>query len=519
MPTPENPDATEEYVLLPTHGLRAARANRGVEMDFLTRLGGARSTEPPLILSATDFFSPIMAALDLHLPGGLPPGGLEIEPVEIIDSVHEDGPKLVRMTHAAAEAFDLADTGLRRASIRYYEPAQSPGKSPSTQPPLAANRPAIVLSVVCASTGQAIPGVKVVAYTSLAQDEGATGVTDAAGQVSLQLGGNPVQLESLYVQAPSSGHWGFHSQGRSVGSGAVVRLAEIVSTYTDGVRQSCRPFSATDGGGVRVAVIDSGIGPHPDLSVVNGRNTVLGEPRGNWQDSGLGHGTHVAGIIACDGAASGLWGIAPNVQLWSGRVYGAGADRATNYSIMKAMILAADDNCDLLNLSLAADTNDPVLQEAVTDAAAQGCVVFAATGNAGASRLSWPAGCVNAVAISAFGVAGSYPADTPHDLELGNPRNGQNHFATFSNWGPGVAFIGPGVGIISASPNGGYGVRSGTSMACAAATGLAARLLGRNPALLSANRDLARAAAIQNMLHGAATPFGFGFKYEGAGRL
>jgi subtilisin len=160
-----------------------------------------------------------------------------------------------------------------------------------------------------------------------------------------------------------------------------------------------------------------------------------------------------------------------------------------------------------------------VLQDAITDAASVGSVVFAATGNEGSPTVSFPASCKDAVGISAFGVAGTYPIDTPHDAEIGAPRLGSDFFAAFSNYGTEVRFIGPGVGIISTAPGGGYSVRSGTSMACAAATGLSARLLAGDSALLNSPRNDARSAAIQNMLQAHAVSLGFGFLYEGAGRL
>ena len=77
------------------------------------------------------------------------------------------------------------------------------------------------------------------------------------------------------------------------------------------------------GKGVTVAVIDSGVADHPDLAGrIVARVDLTGD--GSNGDPG-GHGTHVAGLIAGDGAASnGKWtGVAPQANIASVRVIDA----------------------------------------------------------------------------------------------------------------------------------------------------------------------------------------------------
>jgi serine protease AprX len=77
------------------------------------------------------------------------------------------------------------------------------------------------------------------------------------------------------------------------------------------------------GKGITVAVIDSGVADHPDLAGrIVARVDLTGE--GSNGDPG-GHGTHVAGLIAGNGAASkGAWtGVAPQANIASVRVIDA----------------------------------------------------------------------------------------------------------------------------------------------------------------------------------------------------
>ncbi len=503
---------TNLYVLLPARGLKAARP---VEFNVLTRFAGVTSMLPPVRMGLADFLGPI------QLGAEAPPPPLP-ETVHVIDSVHEDGPKLVAMSDAAAGALAATDSGMRLEPVRFYKPAKALDRNPGSPPPGAGAQPPLTLTVVGGGPTQApIAGVKVVAFTSLANDEGSAGATDAAGQVSLALGGGQLTLDSLYIAPPERDHWGFYRTGFAVQHGDIIALAPIAAPYDDCLRRACAPTSAMDGDGVKVAVIDTGVGPSPDLTLGGGANCVQGELRSAYEDNGVGHGTHVAGIIGGRAASGAPLGAAPAASLWSGRVFGQNGGDATNYSIMKAMILATENACDLINLSLAAADADSVLQDAITDAMDQGAVVFAAAGNDGVQGLASPANCIGAVAVTAYGDAGAYPSGIPHDAEAGAPSTPPEFFANFSNWGTGVGYIGPGVGVISTAVGGGYAIRSGTSMACAATTGRAARLLAGAPALLAQSRDRLRSVAIQNMLqaNAKAMPPAFGFSYAGSGRL
>jgi subtilisin len=487
--------------------MRGAKARRTIEYDFLTRFQTARSVLPSLKLNPTDFFGPVSNLVEERV--SLAPDVLG--DMEVIDSVQENGPKLVLMSEAAAAAYEATGVG-RAVPLRYYELAASPMREPRNQPAGAANHAPIRVTVKAKGDGGPISGAQVIAYSLLAANEGASATTDAVGSADLHLGAWPLQLETVYIAAPSASRWGKYLRNVMCHDGTLlIELDSIDQPFTDCVRQHCAPFSPNDGQGVRIAIIDTGIGPHGDLGIAGGYNSVKGEDRMLIADNGLGHGTHVAGI------AAGKIGVAPSAELWSGRVYGVGEQRATNYSIMKAIMKAED--CDIFNLSLSTDDTDLAVEQAVESATEDGAIVIAATGNEGADHVSFPARSEYAIGVSAFGIAGSYPVDSGQWAEVGAPSGPDAYFAAFSNHGSGVRFIGPGVGVVSAALGGGYAVRSGTSMACGAVSGMVARMLSAEPGLLNMRRDYSRSAAIQNLLTTKAKALGFGLIYEGAGAL
>lgn len=123
-----------------------------------------------------------------------------------------------------------------------------------------------------------------------------------------------------------------------------------------------KSYSLYDGSkNVTVGIIDSGItSDHKDLvpSIVQGSKNFV--PKGGFRGEEIeetgnvnqirdltGHGTHVAGQIAADGL---MKGVAPGIGIKSYRVFGSGS--AETIWIIKAIIEAAKDDVDVINLSL-----------------------------------------------------------------------------------------------------------------------------------------------------------------------
>jgi subtilisin len=171
-------------------------------------------------------------------------------------------------------------------------------------------------------------------------------------------------------------------------------------------------------------------------------------------------------------------------------------------------------------MSLGGGPRDTALEAAIGDAYLAGTVCVVAAGNDYRDPVSVPAVYQLSVAVSACGRKGTYPRGTTESAEVAAPygRDRKDFLAAFSNAGPGLDVTGPGLGVISTVP-GGYGVMSGTSMACPAVTGLAARLLSRpaHAAILAGARDESRSNGIVKMLLDSCKKLGFGPSYEGLG--
>jgi serine protease AprX len=155
------------------------------------------------------------------------------------------------------------------------------------------------------------------------------------------------------------------------------------------------------GSGIGVALIDSGVNSHRDLlstgllsfsRVVYNQSFVPGSSSAADQ---YGHGTHIAGLIAGNGASStGLMysktfkGIAPNAKIINLRVLdqnGTATDSTVISAIDKAISLKSTYNIRVINLSLGRGVFesyklDPLCQ-AVEKAWKSGIVVVVAAGN------------------------------------------------------------------------------------------------------------------------------------------
>jgi subtilisin len=498
MPKP----SVQQFVILPPQGLVAGPGPSAAAAPFLRSLHSH-------------------AARGLRAALAPVPGGPKVD-LRVIDSIRENGAKLVEMAPESLTALRAAEPGVRVVPVVFYRPAIAPRPVPVSGPKISGLALGVKITLtVTGASGKAVKGATVVAFTNFAARTGLQAVTNTKGQVSFNFGAASKKVERLYV-FPPPGSWPALLQNITIKNGMSVPVTPIDLSFTDSVRFFYQGSAANAGDGVKVAVIDTGVASHPDLVIDGGANTVTGEDPADFGDNGgEGHGTHVAGIIAARGhAPTGIRGVAPGVTLRSYRVFGKNSDSASNFAIAKAIDRAVADGCDLINMSLGGGDPDELTAKAIADARAAGTLVFIANGNDSRSPVSFPAADALALAVSAMGRKGTFPANTSQFGDVQSPfgKDKSDFIASFSNIGPETDLTGPGVGVISTVPKG-YEVMDGTSMACPAATGAAARLLSARTDLLGMARSQARSDEFAKAVFAACKVRGFGPLFEGQGLI
>ncbi len=178
------------------------------------------------------------------------------------------------------------------------------------------------------------------------------------------------------------------------------------------------------GSGVTVAVIDTGVTKVRDLvetKFVKGYDFVNDKEKA---DDDNGHGTHVAGTVAqATNNYYGVAGVAYEASIMPLKVlsdYGGG----TVADIAEAIKFAADNDADVINMSLGGGGESQLMKEAIEYAHKKGVVIIAAAGNENENAASYPARYPHVIGVSAFGADGEK--------------------APYSNYGAGVDISAPG---------------------------------------------------------------------------
>ena len=223
-------------------------------------------------------------------------------------------------------------------------------------------------------------------------------------------------------------------------------------------------LDVTTGGGVPVAIVDSGVAvSHEALADANiSVLDVIAKPNAPTTTATPEvHGTAIASIIVGHGQ---LQGIAPDVALLAIRAFKetdpkSGAARSSAFHLSKGISAAIDHGARVINLSLTGP-QDRLVAHTVEQALMAKIAVIAAAGNAGpGAPPAYPAAQAGVIAVTA----------TDDDDRL------YRH----ANRGPYVTLAAPGVDILVAKPPKGYDYLSGTSMATAFVSGLSALMISR----------------------------------------
>lgn len=217
----------------------------------------------------------------------------------------------------------------------------------------------------------------------------------------------------------------------------------------------------SDGSGVRVAVVDSGIeAGHPLVGQVAGSVAFAEDDDATFgfravpcdPEDLAGHGTACAGLIRA---------VAPGCELWSVRVLGE-SSRGRAAVLAAALEWVAAERFDVVNLSLSTANRDWALplHDLVDEAFFAGCVLVCAVNNV--YKPTFPSQYAAVVSVAVGGGAGS-----PLSYNVEAPAE----------------FGAPGLDVVVAWPGGGTATVSGNSFAAAHVSGLAALVRGAHPGL------------------------------------
>ena len=300
--------------------------------------------------------------------------------------------------------------------------------------------------------------------------------------------------------------------------------ANYRTALTTGTRVVQKTLGLT-GAGVGVAVIDSGITSwHDDLTDRSGSTSLQ---YGNQRVAAfvdfvngqltpyddLGHGTHVAGIIAGNGRDSRgqKAGSAPDATLVSLKVLNAqGAGNISDIIAALDWVLAhhLEYNIRVVNMSVGAQIHESYWTDPLTLAAKRvvdaGVVVVAAAGNWGKNSTGQPlwggiAAPGNAPWVITVGASSTNGTPYRSDDTMGTYSS---RGPTYLDWSAKPDLVAPGTGTVSLSAPGStfYTTRasallpgadgaleylslSGTSMAAPVVSGVVAQMLQVNPSL------------------------------------
>jgi Subtilase family len=185
------------------------------------------------------------------------------------------------------------------------------------------------------------------------------------------------------------------------------------------------------GPGVPITIIDSGTDPsHPEFA---GRpsTTFLNDQTTFGREEY--HGTAVASVAAAPVNGAGIVGVYPTAAL---QVWDASPDARgiTDFTAIVDIEQAAAHCPSVINLSFGSTDPDPQLEGAILKAVGAGCLVVAASGNAGES-----------------GSPTTFPASWPHVFTVG-ATDMNDKVTAFSTTGPGLDVVAPGMAITAAVP-------------------------------------------------------------------
>lgn len=253
---------------------------------------------------------------------------------------------------------------------------------------------------------------------------------------------------------------------------ALLELDQPITVMSEtipwGVNKTLAPtaWNTTTGTGITVAVLDTGIGPHNDLTIAGG-TSVVSE---NYDDNN-GHGTMVAGVIAASQNDEGIIGVSPTSNLYAVKIMNDST--GTLSDAINGIEWAVDHNMSIILMSWSTQAYSQILKETLQDAHDHGILLIAASGNAG--PIQYPAAYDTVISVGSI------------------DENNQPAGST----GPEQELVAPGTNTLTTSIDGGYTTVNGSSVAAPHTAGVAALIWAHNQTMTN---DDVRATLRNNAL-------------------
>jgi subtilisin family serine protease len=211
----------------------------------------------------------------------------------------------------------------------------------------------------------------------------------------------------------------------------------------------------TKGKGIKVAILDSGA----DIS-----HPALGRRIKEYEDftGGVtrldedGHGTMVAGIIAANQSSGSATGVAPEAELYVGKVI-RGTTGGEVGNLLRGIEWAAEKRVNIINICLEIKEPEANIHAAIKRAISQGICVICAAGNNGYDGIFYPAAYEECITVGAVNRMGIRWEASSMGSQLDIVAMGERVRAVYPIY----------------KNRKGYSVKSGTSMAAAFVTGVA----------------------------------------------
>jgi subtilisin family serine protease len=247
-------------------------------------------------------------------------------------------------------------------------------------------------------------------------------------------------------------------------------------------------WQLSEGAGVKVAVIDSGV--DPDVSDLAGSVTLGPDLTGmhtSRSNTKWGvHGTWMASVIAGrghDGGVDGIIGAAPEAKIISIRVipdkgdpgfrtYDAEPESRIQQSLATGIMDAVKDGAKVISMSIGYSSPSVTVRSALQFARDHGVVLVASSGNSGQDDEPHAGGFAPV----------SFPAEYPGVMSVA-ALDSSGSVASFSSNNLSVQVAAPGVQVPAEGRDGQYWLVSGTSPACALVAGVAALIKSLHPGL------------------------------------